>query len=87
MGIMGKNMETTIIIGDIYHISPFLGTLNMVPYYNNRDPKRDHNFDKHPCGFLSSVVLPKWLEQGLQGLQQSFQKMCVPCCLCGNTHT
>ena len=22
---------------------------NYVPYYN-RDPKRDHNFDNHPCG-------------------------------------
>ena len=25
-------------------MGPFLGTLNI-----NRDPKRDHNFDNHPC--------------------------------------
>ena len=29
-----------------------------MPYYN-RDPKRDHNFDNHPCKVVSIIIDPQ----------------------------
>ena len=51
-GIMEKKMETIITMGSMggyQNYGPFLGTLNIQVPYQNRDPKRDQNFDSHPC--------------------------------------
>ena len=54
MSLSRLRFETLeMYVGDCQNYGPFLG-----PYYNTGpntgpnlgDPKRDHNFDNHPCG-------------------------------------
>ena len=60
-------------VGGCQNYGPFFGTLNIrcrnVPYYN-RDPKRDHIFDNHPCedacGFMKYAT-SGWLHGLLHG--------------------
>ena len=37
-------------VGGCQKYGPFLGALNIRCRFFDRDPKRDHNFDSHPCG-------------------------------------
>ena len=42
-------------MGGCQNKGSFLGTLNNRCRINNRDPKRDHNFDNHPYSTLEKV--------------------------------
>ena len=54
-----------ILICGCQHYGSFFGYPKYeVPYYYNRDPKRDHNFDNHPYDLyivLLSKHLPTWM--------------------------
>ena len=59
IGIMEKKMETAIMgytggyVGFNIGLYGWLSKLWSLLGYPNRDPKRDHNSDNHPCAYCS----------------------------------
>ena len=45
-------------MGGCQNYAPFLGFFFLCRIILNRDPKRDHNFDNHPCRHLIHIEGP-----------------------------